>query len=129
MYSLAGGVFRLHPLPAPAQSHAMTKAEALSVCDELARLVPAGPVRDQKKAQRAKALVESLKEIPDLGSLARLMLTNITAKAEVHFGSADGFPGMAVQLQRSHLAGDIALLCTRLEEELQEEADYGPPRP
>ena len=107
----------------------MTKAEALAACEELSKLIPAGPAVDPVRAARAKALVDGLRRIPDLGLIARQIISAIESKSQVHFNSTEGFRTMTPALQRSRLAGDIGLLCMRLEEELTDGNDYGPPRP
>jgi hypothetical protein len=107
----------------------MTKSEILAVCDELAKLVAAGPVKDAKKAARAAELVEALKSVPGLGQLARTTLVDIATRSEIHFSSSKGFQGMKPEAQRSRLKDDVETLRGRLEEELSEEADYGGAQP
>lgn len=107
----------------------MIRDEALSVCDELLKLVPAGPADKESAQERALELVGSLESILGLGLLARQLLVNIKTKFRVHFGSADGFDGVPAQRQRTDLKADINALRDRLEDELNEEANYGPPRP
>ena len=107
----------------------MTKSEILAVCDELAKLVAAGPMKDTKKAARAAELIEALKSVPGLGQLARTTLVDIATRSEIHFSSRTGFQGMKPEAQRAHLKGDVETLRGRLEEELSEEADYGDARP
>jgi hypothetical protein len=107
----------------------MTKSEILDVCDELARLVAAGPVKDAKKAARAAELIEALKSVPGLGQLARTTLVDIATRAEIHFSSSKGFQGVTPAVQKAHLEGDVETLRGRLDEELSEEADYGEARP
>jgi hypothetical protein len=94
----------------------MTKAEALEVCDELAKLVSAVPLKNQAKIDRAGVLIESLKTIPGLGLLARTLLVDVGAK-------------LSLPDQRSELDRDIKTIRDRLEADLDEEADHGPPRP
>jgi hypothetical protein len=108
----------------------MTKAEVLKVCDELAKLIAAGPVKDAKKAARAAELVEAIRSVPGLGQLARTTLVDIATRSEIHFNSAKGFQGMKPEAQRARLKSDVETLRGRLEEELSEEADYGdaPPK-
>ena len=107
----------------------MTREEALSVCDELLKLVPAGPAAKASQQDRALELVGSLEMILGLGLLARQLLVNIKTKLRVHFSSADGFEGVPVQEQRADIKADIVSLRERLEEELGGDANYGPPRP
>ena len=107
----------------------MTKSEVLAVCDELARLVTAGPVKDAKKAARAAELIEALRSVPGLGQLARTTLVDIATRSEIHFSSSKGFQGVKPEAQRAHLKSDVEALRGRLEEELSEEADYGEARP
>lgn len=107
----------------------MTKSEVLAVCDELAKLVAAGPAKDAKKAARAGELIASLRSVPGLGQLARTTLVDIATRAEIHFSSSKGFQGVTPAAQRSHLAGDVETLHGRLDQELSEEADYGEARP
>jgi len=107
----------------------MTKSEVLAVCDELAKLVAAGPVKDAKTAARAAELIEALKSVPGLGQLARTTLVDIATRSEVHFSSGKGFKGQTPADQKAHLKGDVETLRGRLEEELSEEADYGEARP
>lgn len=107
----------------------MTKSEVLEVCDELAKLIAAGPVKDAKKAARAAELVEALRSVPGLGQLARTTLVDIAARSEIHFSSSKGFKGMTPAAQKAHLKGDLETLRGRLDEELSEEADYGEARP
>jgi hypothetical protein len=107
----------------------MTRDEALSVSDELLKLVASGPAAKEPLLDRALELVGSLELILGLGHLARQLLVNIKNKFRVHFGSSDGFEGVPAQMQRSDLKADIESLRDRLEEELNEEADYGPSRP
>ena len=107
----------------------MTRDEALSICDELLKLVPAGPAEKEAQQERALELVGSLEMILGLGLLARQLLINIKTKFRVHFGSAEGFDGVPALEQRADIKSDIQKLRTRFEEELNEEANYGPPRP
>jgi hypothetical protein len=94
----------------------MTKAEALEVLDELAELVSAVPLKNQAKIDRAGVLIESLRTIPGLGLLARTLLVDVGAK-------------LTLPDQRSELNRDIKTIRDRLEADLTEEADHGPPRP
>ena len=107
----------------------MTKSEVLDVCDELAKLVAAGPVKGAKKAARAAELIEALRSVPGLGQLARTTLVDISTRAEIHFSSSKGFHGVTPAKQKAHLKGDVETLRSRLEEELSEEAEYGETRP
>jgi hypothetical protein len=107
----------------------MTRSEVLAVCDELAKLVATGPVKDAKKAARATELIEALKSVSGLGQLARTTLVDIATRSETHFSSAKGFHGVTPADQKAHLKGDVETLRGRLEEELSEEADYGEARP
>jgi hypothetical protein len=107
----------------------MTKSEVLAVCDELAKLVAAGPAKDAKKAARSAELIEALRSVPGLGQLARTTLVDIATRSEIHFSSSKGFQGVKPEAQRSHLKSDVEALRGRLQEELSEEADYGEARP
>ena len=86
------------------------------VCDELAKLVSAVPLKNQAKIDRAMVLIESLKTIPGLGLLARTLLVDVGAKLTL--------PDL-----RSELDRDVKTIRDRLEADLNEEADLGPPRP
>lgn len=94
----------------------MTKAQALEVCGELAKLVSAAPLKNQAKIDRASVLIESLRTIPALGRLARALLVDVGTR-------------LTLPDQRSKLDHDIKTIRDRLEADLDEEADHGPPRP
>ena len=107
----------------------MTKKEVLSVCDELLKLVPSGPAKKPSVEKRALELVDSLDSIRGLGALARQLIVNLKTKMEVHFSSSSGFDGVPAKQQRADLQADLESLRDRLEEDLTDEADHGPPRP
>jgi hypothetical protein len=107
----------------------MTRDEVLSVCDDLLKLVPSGPARKESLQARALERVGSLESILGLGHLARQLLVNLKTRFRVHFSGSGGAEGIPADIQRSDIESDIRALRDRLEEELNEEADYGPSRP
>ncbi len=94
----------------------MTKTQALDVAKELAKIVSAAPLKNQAKIDRAMVLIDSLKTIPALGHLARALLVDVGTR-------------LTLPDQRSKLDRDMKTIRDRLEADLDEEADHGPPRP